>query len=113
MGILSFLTASRLKAEVTRQRDEIARMHQMLDLEVSQRQEAEKHVEEQIKAAQDLEKNQQKLRAQLEDKERALIEHKAQIAKELEEERKRLQEEVDKQIHDTDIKIETPARRAR
>ena len=35
MGILSFLTASRLKAELTRQRDEIARMHQMLDLEVA------------------------------------------------------------------------------
>ena len=39
MGILAFLTASRLKTELTRQRDEIARMHQMLDLEVAQRQE--------------------------------------------------------------------------
>lgn len=42
MGILSFLTASRLKAELTRQRDEIARLHQMLDVETTQKQDAEK-----------------------------------------------------------------------
>ena len=47
MGILAFLTASRLKGELTRQRDEIARLHQMLDVEVAQKQETEKQYAEQ------------------------------------------------------------------
>lgn len=42
MGLFAFLTASRLKAELTRQRDEIARLHQSYDLEVAQKQEADK-----------------------------------------------------------------------
>ena len=51
MGILAFLTASRLKVELTRQRDEIARLHQMLDMEVALKQEAEKQAEAQQRLA--------------------------------------------------------------
>jgi hypothetical protein len=54
MGILAFLTASRLKAELTRQRDETARLHQMLDMEVAQKKEVEKRFDEQQKQIQDL-----------------------------------------------------------
>ena len=69
----------------------------MLDLEVTQRQEAEKQIEEQVSIAESLERDQSKLRAELKDKERSLNEQKAQVAKELEAERERLQAEVDQQ----------------
>ena len=44
MGIFAFLNASRLKGEIIRQRDEIARLHQILDAEANQKKEAEKQV---------------------------------------------------------------------
>ncbi|MBT6148294.1 MAG: hypothetical protein HOH74_22870, partial [Gemmatimonadetes bacterium] len=68
MGILAFLTSSRLKAELTRQRDEIARMHQMLDMEVSQRQEAENKTEEQALQMQEMESKTSTLADELQSK---------------------------------------------
>ena len=44
-GCFSFLTASKLKAEITRQRDEIARLHQTHDAEIALKQQAEKLAE--------------------------------------------------------------------
>ncbi|HCV23170.1 MAG TPA: hypothetical protein DGN59_06905, partial [Candidatus Latescibacteria bacterium] len=69
MGIFAFLTSSRLKAELTRQRDEIARLHQMLDMEVSQRQEAERQTEEQTLQMQKMESKSSSLAEELQQKE--------------------------------------------
>lgn len=107
MGILAFLTSSRLKAELTRQRDEIARMHQMLDMEVAQRQEAERLAEEQTKLSRDLEEQSQKLREDLQARGRLLEEERADLRAQIEEEREVLQQEAEKKIHETEIRIAT------
>ena len=100
MGIFAFLTAGRLKTELTRQRDEIARLHQMLDIEVAVKQEAEKEVHT---SSQEREAVEQKLAAvhdELKAQERKLQEEQNRIQQELDQERKKVQEEADKTIHD-------------
>jgi chromosome segregation ATPase len=78
MGIFAFLTASRLKIELTRQRDDIARLHQWLDLETTQKLEAEKTAETQTKLKEDLDAQRQKI-----------------------------QQEAEQQVHDMEVRLST------
>jgi chromosome segregation ATPase len=107
MGLLAFLTSSQLKAELTRQRDEIARIHQILDMEVSQRQEAERQTKEQTQQMQDMESKTSTLAQQLQEKEKALQQEQQRLQKQMEEEGRRLQDEAERKIRDTEVRITT------
>ena len=100
MGILAFLTASRLKGELTRQRDEIARLHQMLDVEVAQKQETEKQYAEQQQHIQ------QKTDDQLQ-KIEALSAECRQLKLQLAEDRKKIQAEAENKVKEMDIRLAT------
>jgi chromosome segregation ATPase len=100
MGILAFLTASRLKGELTRQRDEIARLHQMLDMEVAQKQETEKQYAEQQQHIQ------QKTDDQLQ-KIEALSAERRQLKLRLAEDRKKIQAEAENKVKEMDIRLAT------
>jgi chromosome segregation ATPase len=105
MGILAFLTASRLKAELTRQRDEIARLHQMLDMEFVQKQEAEKQIEEHQRQVQSLSEERRKLKDQLKEIETKSVEDKKQLKSQLEQDRKRFKEEAANKIGETEAQL--------
>jgi chromosome segregation ATPase len=107
MGILSFLPASRLKAELTRQRDKIARMHQTLDVEVAQRQEAEKLTEDQSATMRTLEQETERLRSTLDEDKGKLESERQSLETKLEEERKRLHAKAETRIRGTDVRIST------
>jgi chromosome segregation ATPase len=107
MGLLSFLTSSRLKAELTRQRDEIARMHQMLDIEVAQRQEAEKQGASQLLHLRSLEEEAESLRSSLDDDKASLDREREALQKQIAEERKKLQADAEDRVRDTDVLIAT------
>ncbi|HIG53765.1 MAG TPA: hypothetical protein EYG11_17190 [Candidatus Latescibacteria bacterium] len=95
MGILAFLTASRLKAELTRQRDEIARLHQMLDVELSQKQEMEKQFAEQQQQIQQQNADQQQQIKSLTEEQKLLKVKQAEQSEHAQEKRKRLKAELD------------------
>lgn len=105
MGILSFLTASRLKAELTRQRDEIARLHQMLDVETTQKQDAEKLAAdhsrriEAVTAECERQKEQQALR------EKACQEEKSGLLKKWDSERQKLKAAGTKQVEEMETRL--------
>ncbi|MCH7945544.1 MAG: hypothetical protein IIC73_05950 [Armatimonadetes bacterium] len=107
MGILAFLTSSRLKAELTRQRDEIARMNQMLDMEVAQRQEAEKQSEDQSCRMQTLEEETDVLRSSFDTDKTSLKKEAQTLKRQIDEERKRLQADTEARIRDTEVRIAT------
>ena len=98
MGILAFLTSSRLKAELTRPRDKIARMHQMFDMELAQRQEAEKKSGDQAQTLQTLTEETEVLRSSLDEGKTSL-----------EKERQTLKQQIDEiaRIRNTDVRITT------
>ena len=79
MGIFAFLTTSRLKTELTRQRDEIARLHQSLDLETTQKLEAEKTAQTHEKKQKDLEKKGRELEQKTKGQEEKLQKKTGQI----------------------------------
>jgi chromosome segregation ATPase len=105
MGILSFLTASRLKAELTRQRDEIARLHQMLDVETTQKQDAEKLAAESTKkiaavtAKCERQKEQQALH------EKTCQEEKSALLKKWDSERKKLKTAGAQQLEEMETRL--------
>ena len=107
MSILAFLTASRFKTELTRQRDEIARLHQMLDMEVAQKQEAEKQFADQQQQIQTLTEKRQQFKTQLADRDaQAQIERK-KLKDQLATERDKTQAKADGKLHEMNIRLST------
>ncbi len=107
MGIFAFLTASRLKTEITRQRDEIARLHQLIDLEGAHRKEAEKYSEERGRKAHELEQENRELQVQLKSQETASQERSTQLKDRFEAEAQRLREQTAAKERDMDVRVAT------
>ncbi len=106
MGILAFLTASRYKAELTRQRDEIARLHQLLDVETGGRQEAEQRLDGALRGSQAATEECQQLREKLKNREKTLHDERTRLREQADAERQRLQEQTSKQIHEAEARAE-------
>ncbi len=107
MGIFAFLTASRLRTEITRQRDEIARLHQLIDLEGAHRKEAEKFSEERGRRNQDLEHENRELQIHLKAQEATFHEKSAQLKEKLDSESQRLREQTTAKERDMDVRVAT------
>ncbi|MSR81921.1 MAG: hypothetical protein EXS58_03240 [Candidatus Latescibacteria bacterium] len=107
MGIFTFLTASRLRTEITRQRDEIARLHQLIDLEGAHRKEAEKFSEERGRRNQELQHENRELQIQLKAQEATFHEKSAQLKEKLESESQRLREQTTTKERDMDVRVAT------
>lgn len=105
MGIFAFLTASRLKGEVTRQRDEIARLHQMLDSEAHQKQDAEKQLTDCTQQNQKLAEELGQLEERLRTQEKGSQEGKAALRQRCEEECKKIQESSDGKLREMDARL--------
>ncbi|MBM3279355.1 MAG: hypothetical protein FJY95_14945 [Candidatus Handelsmanbacteria bacterium] len=100
-----FLTASRYKTEITRQRDEIARLHQLLDLEGAHRKEAERFSEERVRRSQELETENRELQIQLKAQEVTFHERGAQIKEKFEIEAQRLREQTTSKERDVNLRV--------
>ena len=107
MGIFAFLTASRLKTEITRQRDEIARLHQLIDLEGAHRKEAEKYSEERARKCQELEHENREFLVQLKAQEATFHERSTQLKEKVEGEAQRLREQTAAKERDMDVRVAT------
>jgi len=105
MGILSFLTASRLKAELTRQRDEIARLHQMLDVETTQKQEAEKLAAASTKQIDGKTAECEKLKKQQALREKDCQKEKSKLLKKWDSERQDLKEASAQQLEEMEKRL--------
>ena len=107
MGVFAFLTASKLKIELNRQRDEIARLHHLQDTEVTNKLKAEQQAEEYAEKNQLLEEECSKLREELEAREKAFQKERANLKKKFESESQKIQEEKEKGIHEMEIRLST------
>jgi chromosome segregation ATPase len=105
MGLLAFLGASRLKTELTRQRDEIARLHQMLDMEVVQRQDLEKHSRENDRKVRELDQECQGLKEKLKNREKSTQEERATLKKEVEAARQKALDESSEALRSAEERI--------
>ena len=105
MGILSFLTASRLKAELTRQRDEIARLHQMLDVETTQKQDAEKLAAENAKKIEAVTAECERQKEQQALHEKACQDEKRALVKKWDSERQELKTAGIKQVEEMESRL--------
>jgi len=86
---------------------EIARLHQMIDLEGAHRKEAEKYAEERARKTQALEQENHDLKAQLKVQEAAFQEKTAQLRERLEAEIQKLREQLAAKEKETDIRVAT------
>jgi len=107
MGVFAFLTSSKLKAELIRQRDEIARLHQIQGAEIALKKEAQKLSEEQAQKNQQLEKENHDIKAQNKTLEKDIQKERAIAKKKLDEELDKIQKKVDKEIHDMEVRLST------
>jgi chromosome segregation ATPase len=107
MGVLSFLTASKLKSEIVRQRDEIARMHQVKDAEAALKQEADNKLGDAEGKSQALERANAERASRIKELERSLEKARENSKKSLSEELKKVQEKSEKDLHDMDVRLAT------
>jgi len=107
MGIFSFLNASSLKAEITRQRDDIARLHQQCSAEENQRKETQNQLEQSLQENLDLSEQRGRLQENLAAQERKYEEGKASLLNQLDGERRVLQKKAEKRIQELEDRLDS------
>jgi chromosome segregation ATPase len=105
MGLFAFLTASRLRAELTRQRDEIARLHQLLDAEGEQRQESEKLSAQYLRENETIVERGRELEDRMERQDAVCKEEKLMLRKQLDDERAEIRQEADLRVREVEASV--------
>ena len=98
MGILSFLTASNLKTEIGRQRDEIARLRRAIEQEIDYKLEAKSQVQQEAEKTDALSEQCQSLSRQLEETREEFAQKCRALQKELDEERRQQEDSIERTL---------------